>query len=462
MALAAVLRDLAPKFGWDVSWAHLNHALRGAESDADAAFVAEAASRWGVPLELGREDVAELARRRKLSVEAAGRQARYAFLEAAARACGAAFVATAHTADDQAETILLRLMRGAGVRGLRGILPARPILPGSSTTLVRPILSIRRDVVHRFLGARGIPFCTDSSNADPRYARTRARRFLAGEDRSLTERLVRLAAASRRMVECLEPALEAACRQVRGWDQVQAQEGKDEIFLAPLVRLSDPLRYEVLYCLLAASGGPALSRRNLEAFAAFAAGARSGGSFSLPGGLWRHEYDRVVRIRANEEKVFPPLVIERPGRYLWGAWTFEIQTSGDLGESPEGAPLFCFTLRGAELLFPLVIRTRRPGDRFRPRGSPGTRKLGDYWIDLKFPRRWRGVWPLLFRGEKLAAVPGFAVGEAFAAEGPAPCLRVAVWCSDAEIRKACAPRRSATRPSEELTAAVPGGGSPSR
>jgi tRNA(Ile)-lysidine synthase len=167
-ALLHAAAALAPGCGWRLTVAHLDHGLRPSSGD-EAAAVAAAATRLELPVEVRRVDVRALAAAEHRSLEDAGRQARYRFLEEMAAARGAdAFIATAHTADDAAETILLRLARGSGLRGLRGIPPRRG-------RIVRPLLQARRATLRATLDAAGIPYATDPSNADLAHARNRVR-----------------------------------------------------------------------------------------------------------------------------------------------------------------------------------------------------------------------------------------------------------------------------------------------
>lgn len=153
--------------------AHLNHALRGAQSDADEQFVRDLCAKLLVPLHVDRADVVTAAQLAGDGLEAAARAARYEFFQRAAGQCGARFVATAHTADDQVETILHRLLRGTGVAGLAGMAAARELAAG--VTLIRPLLDVRREDVLAYLERRGQTFREDVSNEDPRFTRNRLR-----------------------------------------------------------------------------------------------------------------------------------------------------------------------------------------------------------------------------------------------------------------------------------------------
>ncbi len=164
----ALLRALANEGLGPLVVAHLHHGLRGAEADADAAFVRELAGALGCRFELGHADV----RAAGGNLEAAARRLRYGWLADVAATTGAAWVATGHTADDQAETVLHRLVRGTGLRGLRGIAPSAPL---GNAVLVRPLLAVTRTGVLSFLTELAQSFRTDSSNADPGFTRNRIR-----------------------------------------------------------------------------------------------------------------------------------------------------------------------------------------------------------------------------------------------------------------------------------------------
>ncbi len=153
--------------------AHLNHLLRGPDSDADEAFVIEQARGWGLPVRTARIDVAAEAKRQSDNLENTARRLRYDWLTKIAKEEKAGWVATGHTADDQAETILHRLLRGAGLQGLGGMWQTRGLAPG--IRLVRPLLSVRRAEVLQYLAEIGQPFREDASNRDPRFTRNRLR-----------------------------------------------------------------------------------------------------------------------------------------------------------------------------------------------------------------------------------------------------------------------------------------------
>jgi tRNA(Ile)-lysidine synthase len=197
--------------------AHLNHGLRGDESDGDAAFVAQVAGELGVEAIVSRGEVAEAARERGDGVEAAARELRYRFLIDTARSVGARAIATAHTRDDQAETLLQRIVRGTGLAGLAGIPRARPLADGT-IGLVRPMLMLRRSEVVEYLTALGQPYRTDSSNLDRAYTRNRIRHDLLPQlardyNPQVVEALARLATQADEVRELVARLVEPLVRK---------------------------------------------------------------------------------------------------------------------------------------------------------------------------------------------------------------------------------------------------------
>ncbi|MGC3970410.1 MAG: tRNA lysidine(34) synthetase TilS [Pirellulales bacterium] len=199
--------------------AHCNHGLRGAESDADEAFVRRLAEELGCEAIIERADVVAAAAARGDGLEEAARSVRYRFLEATAGRTGARYIATAHTLDDQAETLLLRILRGTGIAGLGGIPKARAAA-GGGVGLVRPMLTLRRSDVLAYLSELGRTYRDDSSNADHSFTRNRVRHellpHLAAEyNPRLVEVLANLATQAEEMQAALRPAIDALLARCR-------------------------------------------------------------------------------------------------------------------------------------------------------------------------------------------------------------------------------------------------------
>ncbi len=213
VALLRFLAALRPQFGWDLVVCHIHHGLRGAEADRDECFVRALAEQLGLPCAVSRIDAAALALRDHISVEEAGRMARYAFFAQTAGEGGR--IATAHTLDDSIETVLMNLVRGTGLRGLCGI----PRIRGN---IVRPLLDCTRAEVEDYLGALGQPYCTDSTNLTDDYTRNRIRHDILPRLCALNQnfpgamaRMLPRLAAQQALTDCLAAQsaqqLQAAC-----------------------------------------------------------------------------------------------------------------------------------------------------------------------------------------------------------------------------------------------------------
>jgi tRNA(Ile)-lysidine synthase len=299
-AMQAVRTDGAGR----ICVAHLNHRLR-AEADEDEQFVLDLCRRLGVTCEVGRVDVEQLAAESGDGIEAAARQARYDFLEHVAGRLGARFLATAHTADDQAETILHRIVRGTGVRGLSGMARIRPL---GHATLIRPLLGVRRAQLQAYLDAVGQSYRNDSSNADLRFTRNRIRHELMPQLRDrfnsgVTDALLRLgalAAESQEVIDALVAERMDRCVVIEGPAVVR-------IAVAELANQPRYLVRELLMAIWRRQSWPmqAMGRREWDELSELAASV-SLPRRSLPGGVTLEVADGTMSLRtASETKIVP-------------------------------------------------------------------------------------------------------------------------------------------------------------
>jgi len=323
---------------------HVDHGLR-AESGAEAERVRELARALGVGFQLERLDDLDV---RGQGLEGAARSARYAALARLAAREGAAIVATAHTRRDQAETLLLRLLRGAGPGALAGIRRRRPLAPG--VELVRPLLDVRRADTEAYCRAHGIEFVDDPHNSDPARARARLR--------ALWPRLLELNPR-------LEEALCGAAALFASEDELLNAIAKAGAHLHPSLR-----RRALLIDAQAAGVRP--ERTHLEELLRLI--ERGEGALDLPGGR------AVVRFEQKRPQARPAdeVAIAAPGRYVWNSRVLELAGEPGLG----------IDVDLAEAPFPWTLRGRRPGDRFRPAGGR-TKKVADLFIDAHIPREKR-------------------------------------------------------------------------
>lgn len=444
LLLLHLLADLAPGRGWRLAAAHLDHGLRP-EAAVEVETVRALAAARGIALESERADVAALARARGWGIEEAGRIARYRFLARVAATLGGAPVATGHTQDDQAETLLLRLARGTGLAGLRAMRPATLLPPsvwhGAAAApplrVVRPLLGTSRDEIERELATRGLTPLRDPSNAGAAYARNRIRHELLpawqGFDAGIAARLARaadIAAADEEILEreterawsLLAPRLEqpAAGRVVRS-----VTLARDAFLEQPLALRRRLLRRAIALC---APEEPTYAALDL-ALDLVSAGA---GAADVTGGVRvGARGDRVV-VERREAATRPPPRAGEPSMEPGAQMALAGAGSGLL---PGGAwTILCRRLDAHACTVPLsgrhahfrpelvtagpVVRTWRPGDRIALPGLGGHKKLSDLFIDRKVPRAERAQVPLVAADDgTIAWIVGLAVGEPWRARG---------------------------------------------
>lgn len=386
--------------------AHLNHSLRGEHSDADQAFVAGLAARYGLSFVAERRDVAALARELVTSLEDAGRRARYDFLARVAREHQASFIALAHHRDDQAETVLMRLLRGAGGTGLRGMGPSRGILK-------RPLLRVSRADIERYLKEEGLSWRNDASNADTDFLRNSIRHellpLLGRYNPKVSERLAATAEILAADEELLDQVTDAAYRRL-----LLPGSAEPAFSVAGLTGEPRGLRLRLYRRALAEQRGDLqrIALTHLEAIDRLVGSERPNARLNLPGAcLVLRSYDRLSFAAARPEEGDFEVAVAGPGEYrLPGGRLLRVS----LVELPErldaGAPDAAFFDPQAAP-FPWTVRSFRPGDRFRALGMTGTQKVKDLFINNKIPASQRGRIPLLVSGDRIIWLAGVRMGE---------------------------------------------------
>lgn len=421
LALLYALHALRGRLTCRLHAATFDHGVRGPASAADAAFVAEICAALGIPLAAGRAG-------RPAAAEAALRAARYDFLAAAARAAGAQRVATGHHAGDQAETVLLRLTRGAGSAGLAAMAPLAPLPGHPSLTLIRPLLSLARADIDAYCAQLGLEPRQDSTNLDPAYARNRLRRdaipALERVNPQAQRALARFAAQAAAENDFLQRALLQAIAP-----GLAREAGRISLERAAFRALHPALRWRFVHWAAQQLNSAAeIGFEHADAACALALTAHTGAAAALPGGLrLRLDYSQIVVELTNAPHAAPACPLLEPGAVI-------VAAIPGLTPLPGGWALrAALTPGGAALHLPpaarVTLRTRRPGDRFAPPGLGGhTQKLKQWLNDRKIPRRLRDQLPLLDVNGEIAAVcaPQWVTSGRFALATPAA---PAVWFS---------------------------------
>ena len=394
VAMLYLLRELQSKLPLELCCAHYNHGIRGAEADRDEDFVRELCRTLELPFRAGRGNVPACARERKLGIEAAAREMRYAFLEACADEMGCTRIATAHNAADNAETMLLNLLRGAGLRGACGIAPRRG-------RIVRPILFLDRPEIEAFLKERQIPYITDSTNLEENYARNRLRRHVIAPLRELEpdfgRHLLSACTAMRAVEEYLQSLATAFLEQQTGC----------AISAGALAALPEPVAARTILRLV-----PGASRRHVSAVLALAGAPEPHGQLDLPGCRVLRQYDvlkfgAAVQELPEERELMPGMTVQ------YGVFSVSCTEVDALPEKKVNGYYFCF--KTDAICGKISVGPRRTGDRLRLPGRGVTKTLKKLYAEARISPDERERIPVLRDAEGVLAVCGFGQGERAAA-----------------------------------------------
>ncbi|MDA8218867.1 MAG: tRNA lysidine(34) synthetase TilS [Dehalococcoidales bacterium] len=417
VALLHALAKSAAHSGFSLHVAHFNHGLRGDESEEDARFVDRLARAWGLQHSTGFADVKHYGRERGLSTETAAREVRYAFFADLVRRLGAAGVAVGHTADDQVETILLHLLRGTGLAGLRGM-PAvqnlrvrgapqwRTLWAADSSEeidlrILRPLLQTSRAQVEEYLTEYDLPFRRDRSNAELEYTRNRVRHDLIPLLHRYNPAFERVALRMAGLLTEDYAYLERMAGERWPW-VARVDEHGVHLDLTALLSLERALRRLVVRQGVTTLVGDAsdLTAGHVEDVISLAASGRTGATVNLARGLLAmRTYGEIVLTRSGivvEPLPSEGIPISLPGETAVepGGWVLRANLQARVCEEERWDSWhadFDLDRVGTSL----VVRRRRPGDRLRVPGLGGSKKLQDVFVDRKIPRWERDAVPVV-------------------------------------------------------------------
>lgn len=405
MALLHVLHEISTNgtLPLTIHVAHLNHRLRGEAAEQDAAFVEQEARRRGLKCTIHAEDIRAMAADQRKSIEEMARNRRYAFFARVCASVGSPAVAVAHQADDQAETVIHRIARGTGLRGLGGIHESRPLDGPGGVRLIRPLLGFRRDDLRGYLEAEGVAFREDASNLSDEHTRSRVRRHVlpamaAHVNPQVTDAVLRLAEQAR----SLDEYLRERAGQILETLIVSRTDREVVLNVNALTRKSRVIQTEIVrQALLALEiGEQDVNFGHLSSVADLAIRPASGKELHLPGGVVvRREYDRLSFLNPSDlphESAAADVAVVVPGTTTLPVRRIELCAECDTFQLSaftswrERRPRNEEWLDYDQVRFPLVVRSRRDGDRFWPLGAPGTKKLSDFFIEQRVPGASRG------------------------------------------------------------------------
>jgi len=448
--LLHVLAKWRRRLGTELHIAHLNHQIRGVESQADADYVSTLAGSLRIPITVDRQDVAAYRTERRCSLEEAARELRYAFFAGVARRVGARRIAIGHTRDDQVETILMHILRGTGITGLCGLAPCSPLVydsqrasvPTEASTVpedqrsnilvIRPLLDITREETASYCRKHQLDPRIDSSNLSPSFFRNRLRLHLLPLLRqynpSVDQALLRLADIAKEDNVFIE-------QQASGlWGEVARQENnaiylsKKQIAALPIALQRQLLRTAVTKL---AGDNRDIEASHIEAARSLLdkpASKRTG----LPHGLVCHGgYAELVIASTSKQSQlppcpFPPLSdefhLKVPGKTAFSGWNVLASIVREHVAFPSSQGAMSTSQRACQSNLVahfdlqktgmnLCVRKRRPGDRFQPLGMNMPKKVHEFMVDAKIPRSWRGCIPIVSSAQQIIWVVGWRIDD---------------------------------------------------
>jgi len=381
---------------------HINHGIRKRESKREEKFVSHLAGRMGLPITVKSLDVPSYARRKKLTVEEAARDMRYSAFEQLAGKLNAKKIALGHTASDQVETVLMHLLRGSGPQGLSGIPPVRKL---GSTAVVRPLIEVNREEILNYLKKNKLTFCLDSSNRKTEYFRNRIRLKLLpllrkNYNENIDGALLRLSEILKEENAYWERVVERVLGKVVSWEAE-----KILIDFKRFLRYNVIVQRRVLYRLF----GGIVSLSQIEAIRSLAQKSSQGKRVYLGKRFSVRKEGDFLIFSSSPERRFKkfnyPLRVPGKNEIEGLDLTLNTRIVDFRPVSDKGANTAYFDVDKINFK-KLLLRNRREGDRFRPFGLRGTKKLSDFFIDRKIPRRLRDRVPLLVEGEDILWVVG--------------------------------------------------------
>jgi len=411
VCLLHILNELMGELEIRLVVAHYDHGLREKEDEGETRFVRRLAVSMGLPFES--EKASLLGEGTTSSLEEKARNARYGFFEKLKDRLLAQKIALGHNLNDQAETVLMRLLRGSGPSGLTGIPPSR------ENTFIRPLIEIQREEIESYLRARDLSYVIDSSNLQTDYLRNKIRLELLPQLLEYQPRLIEHLGQLARIMGNDNKYLEAQAEDWVAEEAEQKPEGDIFIPVRSFVELPEPIRNRVTRHLLRKVGKNLrrIDHGHIESVHILAKSKNPQGTLNLPNGLTvKRVYDKLAFMAGHGDK---PVEFYY---HLDGVGTYyleEIGRSITLEEMERDTDLnlqnqeWTAYLDADRLQYPLILRNFRPGDRFVPLGMKGHKKIKDFFIDLKIPSEMRAVTPILVNQDTPVWICGHRIDDRF-------------------------------------------------
>ena len=391
--------------------AHFEHGLRPGEDEQETEFVRHLAHSYG--LEFYTAKASAGLRHGRGSLEERARQERYGFLTEVKNKIRAQKIALGHQLDDQAETVLMRLLRGSGTHGLGAIPPVR------DTVIIRPLINISRGEVQDYLRQKGISWMQDSSNLEPVHLRNKIRLELLPLLRNYQPRILEVLARTAEIIREDENLLVQQAQEWLDQNALKSKQGQISIAIDKLSQLPKALQRRVLRCAIGhvGQGLRRISLKHLELTLELCFAKAPQGQIHLPGNLLaKKRYNKIIIApETRDHSKSYCYKVQGPGVYKLEAIESSIEIT-DLDslhmDAIEPSPWKAF-LDASKIQFPLTIRPFQRGDRFVPLGMSGTKKLQDLFVDMKIPIELRKQLPIVCSGNSIVWVTGLRIDERF-------------------------------------------------
>jgi tRNA(Ile)-lysidine synthase len=410
MALLNCLRNLRDEMNIIIMAYHMEHGIRGDASVGDMEFVTAQCELRGVECKAKRADVPAIAKENGVSIETAARQARYAFLESAETD----YIATAHHIEDNAETVLMNLVRGSALAGLTGI-------PEKRGKFIRPMLNVSRRDIEEYVQSRGIKYVNDATNDDTAYTRNFIRKEILPRLRRVNEAAAANIARTAALVSEDEEALKAAAKAA---DCIESRDDGAYIDLSKLGALMPAVKKRVIRLAVEqVEGLTDVENVHMESLLALAESAESGKSISLAHGVFAAVvYGKLLVGKRNEKQYNEKSVILRTGKLCFAGFEFECGEYTDEPVFGTGAEYFDESaVEGAE------FRHRREGDYIIPLGMSEKKRFSDYLSDRKVPLHTRDSLVVLAKGGEVLWAVGAGVSETSKVSDGSKIIRICYW-----------------------------------
>ena len=405
--LLVVLSEISEGMGLELHAAYVDHGLRPQETPQEIEFCKGLTKKLGVRFHLRSVDVKAFATDSGLSTQEAARELRYEALKDVAREAGCTRIALGHNQEDQAETLLMRLIRGAGPKGLSGIPPVRD-------HIIRPLIETNRDEIVGFLDSRGIGSVTDSSNLKDDYLRNRLRSTLMPLIKEFNPNAAATMARTADILREEDAYLEADVSSALGRLVARKSETTVELLLAPMEGMERVfLRRAIRRALDEAHSLRGIAFEHIEDIAGLITDSAPGDSLDLPKNIRAVRRYTTVLITTERPVRLESRSLSDGGEVVMLEAGLIMRASSSTSRVPDGGDAFTIIVDAEKLTMPLGVRPRRDGDFFYPAGFGKRKKLQDFFVDEKVPRDERDAVPVVTSGEDVVWVAGMRADERF-------------------------------------------------